>query len=279
MSRELDLADAQRALQGITIPPRPEILVVLGAELRKAEPDIRVVADHIARDVGLSAAVLKSVNSPFFGLRNKTGSVSQAVQLLGVRSIGNLVAGVALRGTIAGDQVFLSQFWNDAEKVASIAAFVAAKLPGVSREESYAFGLFRDCGMTLLLQRFDDYRDTLELVLHSDRPMTEIEELRHGTNHAVVGQLMAKAWFLPDAISRGILFHHDPGVFDPSDQVPAAARTLVAINYVAEALDRWGLGSRYDLDADTLLQRSLSHLGFSATDYEDMRDETTDMVA
>ncbi len=273
MPSDLSLLDAKQVLLGINIPPRPSVLDDLAAELRKGEPDIRTVATRITHDVGLSAAVLKTVNSPYFGRRAKTGSVSQAVQLLGLKAITNIVTGASLRGALGGKQTTLAKFWNDAEQVAAMATYVAARLPDVSREECYAFGLFRDCGIVLLGQRFDDYRETLKLVQVSDRPMTQIEDERHDTNHAIVGHFMAKAWFLPEAICEGILLHHELGVFECSETISADAQSLVAINYVAEALNDPALVSHHDVQSDAFLYRSLSHLGFSVTEYDDMREE------
>lgn len=274
MPSDLSLQDAQRALLNIIIPPRPKILSDLAVELGNDEPDIRTVANRITHDVGLSVAVLKTVNSPFFGCRAKTGSVSHAVQMLGLKSIANIVTGASLRGALGGKQAALAQFWNDAEQVASLAAYVAAQLPGVSREECYAFGMFRDCGIILMQERFDDYRETLRLVESSNRPMTQIEEGRHGTNHALVGRLMAKAWFLPEAICEGILLHHELEVFDAGQNVSADARTLVAINYVAEALNDPAGVMHHDVQSVAFLDRSLSHLGLGTTEYDDMKDET-----
>jgi len=49
---------AEDALKGIAIPPRPSVLVEIGQELRRSEPNLKKVAAQIARDVGLSSGVL-----------------------------------------------------------------------------------------------------------------------------------------------------------------------------------------------------------------------------
>lgn len=79
MSKQLTLEEAQRSIKGISIPARPKVLVTLQAELSKPAPNLRAIARQIASDVALSAAVLKAVNSPLFGLRSKCGSIPQAV--------------------------------------------------------------------------------------------------------------------------------------------------------------------------------------------------------
>ena len=66
MSRSITPEVVERTLKGITIPTRPQVLVKIQNELKKDDPDPRAVGRLIAGDVGLCAAVLKTVNSPFF---------------------------------------------------------------------------------------------------------------------------------------------------------------------------------------------------------------------
>lgn len=53
-------------------------------ECSKPAPDLKKVSTIITRDVGLAAAVLKTVNSPFYGLARKIDSIQRATPLLGL---------------------------------------------------------------------------------------------------------------------------------------------------------------------------------------------------
>lgn len=53
-------------------------------EKARDEPDIGLITETIARDVGISAALLKMANSLLFGLKQNVRSVQQAVGLLGL---------------------------------------------------------------------------------------------------------------------------------------------------------------------------------------------------
>ena len=55
------------------------------------DPDLEVIARLISQDPGLSGSLLKIVNSPYYGLSNKIASIQRAVNLLGSRSIINLI--------------------------------------------------------------------------------------------------------------------------------------------------------------------------------------------
>ena len=70
-SVQLSAEQIGKILQGISIPPQPQILVDLQMEQFQPEPSIDRIADLIAQDVGLAGTILKTINSPIFNLSNK----------------------------------------------------------------------------------------------------------------------------------------------------------------------------------------------------------------
>lgn len=95
---ELTAEQIKNILQGIKIPPQPQILVDLQMEQVMPDPDMRQIARLISQDVGLSRTMLKFVNSRFFGLTNKITSIEQAVSLLGLNSVINILNGLSIKG-------------------------------------------------------------------------------------------------------------------------------------------------------------------------------------
>ncbi|GAB6043354.1 HDOD domain-containing protein [Endothiovibrio diazotrophicus] len=77
----------ENLMKGYFIPPKPELLSDLHAAASRAEPDPGEVAEIVARDVGLSAAVLKTINSPLFGMRRTISDIRQAALLLGIAEL------------------------------------------------------------------------------------------------------------------------------------------------------------------------------------------------
>lgn len=280
MTTEISQQDAEKVLRGVTIPPRPAILMNLNTEIKKANPDLRIVSNLISGDVALYASMLKAVNSPFFGLRTKIASASQAVQVLGLNNVKSIVTGLVLRNSIPGERLSLERFWDSAEKVASISAYLGTVIPKAPRDESYTFGLFRDCGIPLLMQRFGaEYMETLKLSAGQDKPMIQIEDERHGTSHVVVGHMVAKIWGLPEEIVEAILRHHDPTVFDFTDHISPTARTLVAMNFLAEHLHETQIRMRVDPQWESVGEQTLTHLGIDEDEFEDLKYEIQNMPA
>jgi len=231
---ELSEQQARQLLAGVVIPPRPSVVTAIMEERVRPEPDLNRVANLIGADVGLSAAVLKTINSPLYGLRRQIGAIDQAVNMLGMNSVGALVTGLALRNAVPAQG--LDRFWDSAARTALLASFLAKQLGCVNREDAHLFGLFRDCGMPLLMQRFPDYKDTLRLAnQEGERTFTDIEDERHGTNHTVVGGLLASNWHLPDHLREAMRAHHDPGVFTSGLSIQVI--NLIALGLLAEHLE------------------------------------------
>ncbi len=105
-------SDVDALIRSIVVPPRPALLAEVQAEIDADDPDVGCIARLIGRDVALTAGVLRSVNSPFFALSRKAGSLAEAIALLGLRRIGALVTGFALRQAVRGDRAQLTRFWD-----------------------------------------------------------------------------------------------------------------------------------------------------------------------
>jgi HD-like signal output (HDOD) protein len=276
MAAEVSREEVERILQGISIPPRPSLLGEVDRELGKAEPDLRRTATLISKDVALSAAVLKTLNSPLFALRSKVANIAQAVMLLGVSNTRNVITGLLLRGSLGGAAASLERFWDSAEKIASINAYICTRLPRAPREEAYTFGLFRDCGIPLLMQRFPDYRETLLLAANHERSLADVERVRHGTTHNAVGGVIARNWGLSDPVCQAIHNHHRPMIVG-RDDTPPLVKTLVAVNFLAEHIIETTLHQRPDPMWEAHAGAVLDYLNISDDRYYEIEENALAM--
>ena len=208
---ESDKSHIERVLGGISIPPQPQILQALQAERKRGFPNLTSVADLISTDVGLSAAVLKAINSPFYGLSQKVNSIQQAVMLLGADKVLIMVTAATLRQIMRGKaSINLDRFWNRATDVANICMRLARLCHMDNVDDVYALGLFHDSGVAMLAQKYDNYKEAqTQANTTQNRSLAEVEDEFFNTNHATIGYYMSKSWFLPDEIIEVIRDHHD----------------------------------------------------------------------
>ncbi|MBB6289137.1 HD-like signal output (HDOD) protein [Pseudomonas sp. JAI120] len=279
MSQELSAEQIQQALQGISVPPQPQIMVDLQMEQYMPDPDLEVIARLISQDPGLSGALLKIVNSSYYGLSNKIASIQRAVNLLGSRSIINLINALSIRGEMSDDTIVtLNRFWDTAQDVAMTCLTLAKRTGAQAVDEAYALGLFHDCGVPLMLKRFPNYMTVLEEAYANAGPdcrVVDTENNAFNTNHAVVGYYTAKSWRLPEHVTDAIANHHNAlAVFSDESSRNPQLKNLLAILKMAEHIcsSYRVLGNQSaDHEWNAIGHLVLDYVGLSDYDFESLK--------
>ena len=229
--------DEEKALtelvsRGIRIPPQPRVLIELHELLMSGDYDVRALSRVIARDPGIVAMLFKAVRSPVFGRGKNLESLDKVLMVIGVQQTFNLVQAIALSSSISDNtrQAFDS-FWTRSHEVAQLTALIAGERVSVCNvfpEQAYLAGIFHECGVPLLMQRFPDYCNSMQLEKSCCGPDLAEEDARFNVDHGVLGYLVARHWKLPEFICSAIRYHHEM----PPDEAGAVI-TLVAILQLA----------------------------------------------
>lgn len=277
MITELDFAQAEKFVRGIDIPVRPVALQEIMNEQAKAEPDINKIASTIGNDISLTASVLKTVNSPLFGLRYEVSSVAQAVALLGLKNVVNIVTSLSLRQAAAGKSCqSVERFWDTAADVALLCAGIAKQLALASPDEAYIMGLFHDAGIPILMQKHDNYIEVLKEANSSrDSLFTDIEDKHLNSNHAIVGFYLAKSWHVPEKICECILNHHEPDVLSLDN---TEVSDLVAILKMASAISHYRRRLSENPEWEQAKPKVLEYLQLSEREFEELREDLSEKL-
>ena len=287
MSQELTTEQIQQSLQGISVPPQPQIMVDLQMEQYMPDPDLEVIAKLISQDPGLSGALLKIVNSPYYGLSNKITAIQRAVNLLGSRSIINLINAQSIKGELNDDAIVtLNRFWDTAQDVAMTCLTLAKRVGVQAGDEAYALGLFHDCGIPLMLKKFPDYMKVLEQAYANARAecrVVDTENKQYNTNHAVVGYYTAKSWRLPEHVTQAIANHHNAlAIFSDESSRNTPLKNLLAILKMAEHIcaSFRVLGNQSeDHEWNSVGPLVLDYMGLSEYDFETQKQEIRDLAS
>jgi HD-like signal output (HDOD) protein len=279
MSIELTPEQIRSMLLGILIPPQPQIMVDLQMEQLAPDCTIQGITRLISRDVGLSGSIIKTVNSSFFGLKNKISTVQQACQLLGIDCVVNIVNALSIRGELSDEEIVeLGLFWDSATDVAMMAATISKQIGVHAPDEAYTLGLFHNCGIPLLMERFDNYGDVMREAYAQPAPrIIDVENRLFHTNHAVVGYYVAKSWRLPTYLCEAIHDHHSAQeIFNDHDYPDSSKKNLLAILKMAEHLS--GLyrtlgGQEVDLEWQQLEEDILIYVGLSAYEFQNLAQD------
>jgi HD-like signal output (HDOD) protein len=223
-------ADPEESLKKIRLPSCPVILTRLLREMRADEPDFIVVGKLISSDVRLAGEMIKTVNSPFYGLQVKVASIQQALNVIGLRNVTHLVTGLLLRDAFAAGATRRMQFyWKSTVRIALLNACLARSLVVLDRDEAYTFALFRDCGVLAMMASFERYEPLLAGADLCGTRATDVEDERHGISHAAIGYYLTRNWFLPEHMCEAVLRHHE------YDQLPAGMERS-SIEHIALAI-------------------------------------------
>lgn len=269
----------QSALRDNRIPPCPVALERIAHEMDKGEPDLRHLNQIISSDVALAAGLVKLANSPYFGAQRRISSVSEALILLGLDTASQAVACIALAEAFPNMRA-MERFWDASAQIANLSGWLAnqKQWPGVRPQEAYTYGLFRDCGIAVLLQHFPDYTRILQNANNEQyRTFTDVEDELLPTNHVVMGSLMTQSWWLPDNICKAVRHHHE--IRHEAERQDTPFRYLVAISQLAEYLLQNNTGRSKTHEWEKLGAACLEQLGIDEDELAAMEARTTEILA
>jgi HD-like signal output (HDOD) protein len=268
----------QKYLKGISIPTRPDAITDLRREMGRPLPDLRRISSTIGRDIALSAGILKTVNSPFYGLTSKLSSVEQAVNFMGLETVSKIVTGLLLRNIFPANNLFMERFWYYTEQTARISAYFANTLHIIPPGDAQTFVLFQNIGVPMLMQKFGNYEQMESEAAAEDMNIIDCENEVYSSNHASLGYIMAKGWYLSSELCEAILRHHDVSVFDVLDPISPTARSLVAIGAISDRMNRELMGLAETKEWKQMASHVRLHLGITEQDYRDMKSNVIIMM-
>jgi len=227
--------------------------------------------------------MFRFVNSPCFGLSNKITSIEQAVSLLGLNSVINILNGISIKGEMSDEKIVsLTRFWDTANDIAMVCATIAKQIGFHSPDAAYAMGLFHNAGIPLMMVRFPDYLEIVEKSYAAKEVrVVDIENSFCNTNHAVVGYYTAKSWNLPPAICDVIAEHHSADqIFANKDGKDQEKKNLLAILKISEHLCGNYItlgGQKEDYEWQRAKSDILEYVGLTSYDIDDMKANFKDM--
>jgi len=280
------LRHAREILERVRIPSQPGIIMELGRLLQEPQPDFKEITTLISRDAAITARLFKLINSPLFGRGREIDSIPQALTLLGTENFFKLILTCCLREAIATEPQLAERFWHHSLRVAVAADYLAGRLGSVATADlnpgqCYLAGLFHDCAVPILCANFTQYQQLFETVTSYQRDILSLEDAAIGTDHCVVGHLMAKSWSLPDPVCKAVLYHHEEIILNDRLQMPTRLLAVVqTADYLGHHYDYLAgdtplvIEAEWDLDDWALSHENvLAELGLEADDVRHLKNE------
>ncbi len=192
----------------------PHVYTHILREMQSPACSARRLGEIVSRDTGLTAKILRLVNSPFYGFPARIDTVERAITILGANELTTLALGISavtIFGSVPSGVLNMRHFWEHSVSCGVLARLIAGHIPGLSEERFFVGGLLHDIGMLLML-RCTPKAQCCALLHSRDNkvPLEEAERHVYGFDHAEVGGLLLKAWSIPQTLAHMVRNHHSP---------------------------------------------------------------------
>lgn len=259
------------------IPSRPEALIKVTEALRAEHPNLEYICQSIKDDVALFTAVIATVNSAYFGLKQPINSIERAVSLLGLKRTFNIIQIAALRNSLSNIGT-MERFWDTATEVARISAAISEEFSQLDSDQAYLLGMLHDCGIPLMMIAHPDFRDFLTTLNGCSLIEIHQQEIeKYGYSHYQLGAQLAEKWCLDKAIVTAIA--RQPVYLDtfsePADEHETMRLNLCLLLVAKDVSDAYRHYWRIAQQQDPLIELKpvLAFLGISDFDYMDLKED------
>ncbi|MCD6250105.1 MAG: HDOD domain-containing protein [candidate division Zixibacteria bacterium] len=257
----------------VNLPSAPAIVHQLTTLMSRDDVGSHEIARIVETDQAFTARTLKLVNSPFYGFSRQITSVEEAVTMLGIGTIQQLLLATSVVSSLGTNSSVLSmdEFRLHSFSVGILAKHLLRAENSEAENEAFMCGVLHDIGRLLFVKidsgRFARFCGDGESIVDLDK-----ETQWFGANHQQLGQALAQKWNFPDRFATTIAHHHTP---DDATEAPRLVAAIHIADVSSHALNLGFGGSPYvthfsptawhklELDSETyekIVRRALSEI-------------------
>ena len=209
-----------------------------------ADPDVSIekIKRLIATDPGLMTKILKVANSAFYGSQRNIQNLTQAILMLGLNAVRNLVVATSMKNVYKRFGLAEKLLWEQLLGSA-LASNIISKHTRVSDpEDAFIGGLLHDIGKVVLNNEYPDaFAKVMEKVYNDGIPFSKAESEVFEMPQRKVGAIVVKKWGFPENLEMLLRYFDDPEVIAKERYI----YNLVTVIKLADAMcQKFGMGWR-----------------------------------
>ena len=209
------------------LPSAPKVVRQLMETFDQEEVDLMRAAALIESDPVLTAKLIKTANSAFFGLHRTVTNAREAMNMMGLIKVRALVIAAALGdGFHRLGGVNLGQFWRYSLNSANLSRYIALPIK-IDENTAFTSGLVHGIGELVM------HVGMPEAMIDLDRSVGMLDHKRaraerglFGYSYAEVGAALAREWRFPKKMIDAI--EHQCAPFDNDVYEPIAGVIHIA---------------------------------------------------
>jgi putative nucleotidyltransferase with HDIG domain len=236
------------------------VLQEIEAALQSPQCNLNTIGDAIQKDPDLTARLLRLANSPFFGFANRLSTVAEAVSLLGIQQIQDMIVASSVLEQFKGvpdNLVNKDSFWRHSLAVGITARLLAMERRLPKPDKFFVAGLLHDVGrLVLMLQAPESAKMVFELYQRERILLRDAEKKILGFDHQQIAAELLQGWSYPAALVQAVAFHHAPE--------GSVAKLEASVVHIADHLvNAMGIGSSGEQFVSPLDDKAWTALGLS----------------
>jgi putative nucleotidyltransferase with HDIG domain len=218
-----------------SLPSMPATGAKMLKMLEDPETAVDEIEDVMRHDPGLTGNVLKLANSAYFGIPSKIASTRQAIVMLGLKKLVQLVIASCVNAVmdkpVPGYNMPPGNLWRHSIAVSIAAEALVRDKENFEAQDMFTPALLHDIGKLILGQFVKEEQEAIEKIADTGMPYVEAEQLVLGTNHAEIGAQILARWSFPREIVEAVRWHHDP---DQAGEAAASVDIVYLANFLCQ---------------------------------------------
>jgi putative nucleotidyltransferase with HDIG domain len=192
------------------IPSPPVVVTKVLGMLKDPDFSVRQLSRIIADDPSLASRTLAISRSAKYAQRRQPGTVHEAILVLGLQTLRNIVLAIAAQSFLARNSKVAKRLWSHSLG-AALAGRILARRSGFGDPElAFLAGLLHDVGEMILLHGDPrGFEEIVENVEKDNCSLVNREKEVYAFDHASIGVALLEFWNIDAEISDAVLRHHE----------------------------------------------------------------------
>ncbi len=201
------------------LAPLPEVAQKVFSLLHDPKSNVQDLVRVISLDQAMTANILKTCNSAYFGLKRKISSLQEALVLLGQKKLYEIIMTESTskyyQTAGMGYNLEKGELWKHSVACALLSQILVKKISVPEDHFLFTATLLHDIGKVVLSSYVKtEYEQIITLVEEKHYSFPEAEKETIGIDHAQLGAVVAAKWNFPEALVKAIAQHHVPDTED-----------------------------------------------------------------
>jgi len=216
----------------------------------------------------LTAKILKLSNSAYYALPRRVSKLSQAISILGFKSVRNLALSIFTANTFFKNEFDFfntEKFWKHLISTGIASELLSKYVNYPEKEEAFLSGMLHDLGkIAMAFVMPDIFEMILKTSFHKKISFIEAESLLETYGHQQIGKLFFESWNLSPLITDVANFHDTPSALSNDN-----SRSIVNIVNVANSsinILQYGYSGCYNIPIPD--SKSWNELGLTPKKYK-----------